>query len=200
MVIDKKDITGIILAGGQARRMSGEDKGLINLNGRPMIEYAIELLAPQVGGLFINANRNLEDYRQYGFPIITDQMTGFCGPLAGMASALRLVKTEYMVTVPCDSPFLHANLVSRLATNLIENKAEISVAHNGKRLQPVFSLMKKNLHQSLQKYLISGERKIDRWYEQHRLAITDFSDVAETFDNFNTPEDIKDAEARLNSK
>lgn len=198
MRINKDDITGVILAGGQARRMGGEDKGLIMLSNKPMIEYIIDAFKPQTGTLIINANRNHEQYSKYGLEIITDELSGYCGPLAGMASALQTVKTDYIVTAPCDSPFVPNDLVERLSHAFEDNNVEISVAHNGERMQPVFCILKKSLQQSLSDYLDSGERKIDRWFKQHQLAIADFSDIPETFDNINTPEDIENALSKLN--
>ena len=190
-------VTGVILAGGEARRMGGRDKGLIEISGRPMIEFIIDAFKPQVDTLLINANRNEERYAGYGHAVIADELTGFNGPLAGMASCLRVVSTEYMATLPCDSPFVPADLVDRLYRQLVVDDAEISVAHNGERLQPVFSLMKSSLIDSLQSYLASGERKIDRWYARHRMTETDFSDRPETFININTPEEIEEIERSL---
>lgn len=189
--ISKKDITGVILAGGQARRMQGQDKGLVLLNNTPMIEYVIESLKPQVGELLINANRNLEKYSAYGFDVISDELNGYHGPLAGMASALNKVTTPYMLTAPCDSPFIANDLAAKLINALQADDADISVAHNGERMQPVFCLMKKELLPSMNNYLNKGERKIDTWFSQHKLAIADFSDNPKTFDNLNTIEDIQ---------
>jgi molybdopterin-guanine dinucleotide biosynthesis protein A len=162
-----------------------------------MIEYIIAAFKPQTSKLLINANRNHEVYSSYGIEIIADNLSGFCGPLAGMASALQTIKTEYMVTAPCDSPFIPADLVQRLATAIENESADISVAHNGDRIQPVFCMLKKSLAQSLNGYLAKGERKIDRWFEQHNYAVADFSDVPTTFDNINTPEDIENALSRV---
>lgn len=195
--INKADITGVILAGGQARRMEGQDKGLVLLNNKPMIEYVIEALKPQVGSLLINANRNHDKYSEYGFDIVSDELSGYHGPLAGMASALNKTETPYMLTAPCDSPFIPDDLVQRLITALETKDADISVAHNGERMQPVFCLMKKELLSSMNEFLSQGERKIDKWFNQHSLAIADFSDIPETFDNLNTIEDIKSVESTL---
>ncbi len=193
-------ITGVILAGGQARRMGGQDKGLIRLDDKPMIEIIIDIFRPQTATLIINANRNHDVYARYGFNIVADELSGFCGPLAGMASALRVINTDYIVTTPCDSPFIPIDLVHRLAAALAHESADISVAHNGDRMQPVFCMLKKTLRQSLHDYLASGERKIDRWFAQHKYAIADFSDKPETFYNINTRTDIENAVARLNSR
>jgi len=189
--ISKKDVTGVILAGGQARRMQGQDKGLVLLNNKPMIEYVIESLKPQVGELLINANRNLEKYSAYGFDVISDELNGYHGPLAGMASALNKVTTPYMLTAPCDSPFIADDLAAKLINTLQAEDADISVAHNGERMQPVFCLMKKELLPSINDFLNNGERKIDTWFSKHKLAIADFSDKPKTFDNLNTIEDIQ---------
>jgi len=193
----KSDVTGVILAGGQARRMGGQDKGLVMLNGKPMIEIIIDAFKPQTSRLLINANRNHDHYLKYGFDIVADELSGFCGPLAGMASALQTIDTDYLVTAPCDSPFIPHDLVQRLADALDNKSAEISVAHDGQRIQPVFCMLNKSVLQSLKNYLAAGDRKIDRWFKQHDFAIADFSDKPETFDNINTHEDIEKAVTKL---
>lgn len=194
---DKNRVTGVILAGGEARRMNGQDKGLIQIADKPMIEYILEAISGQVGTIIINANRNQDVYQQYGYPVVSDEFSGFNGPLAGMASSMRKINTELMVTMPCDSPYIPGDLVSRLYQQLYKESADISVAHDGERIQPVFSLMKCNLLGSLLDYLNSGERKIDRWFKQHEMIITDFSNKPQTFINLNTPEDIENIEAAL---
>jgi molybdenum cofactor guanylyltransferase len=195
--ISKNDVTAVILAGGQARRMEGQDKGLVLLKNKPMIEYVIDILKPQVGNLLINANRNHDKYSEYGFDIVSDELSGYHGPLAGMASSLNMIITPYMLTAPCDSPFIPEDLAERLITALESNNADISVAHNGERMQPVFCLMKKELMSSMNDFLHQGERKIDKWFNQHNLAIADFSDIPKTFDNLNTLEDIQSVETNL---
>ncbi len=110
----KTDITGAILAGGKGTRMGGQDKGLITLNDRPMIDYVLEVFRPQVSTIVINANRSYEQYERYGCPLIPDSLSGFQGPLAGMASCLESCNTPYVATVPCDSPLLPGDLISRL--------------------------------------------------------------------------------------
>lgn len=197
MRISKDNITGVILAGGRARRMGGEDKGLLMLNDKPMIEYIITAIEPQTGKLLINANRNHERYAEYQHEIVADRRRGYCGPLAGIASALKIIDTDYLLTVPCDSPFVAKDLVRRLGAALEDAAADISVAHNGVRIQPVFCLLKKKLQQSLNDCLASGERKIDRWFDRHNCVIADLSDIPATLDNVNTPEDIEHAAARL---
>ena len=188
--MSKETITGVILAGGQSRRMDGNDKGMINVAGKPMIEHVIEKLNKQVGQLIINANRNHDFYSNYGYQVVADEIKGFKGPLAGMASCLRIINTPYMVTIPCDSPHIPDDLVERLYKNLVNDDADISVADNGERMQPVFTLMRKELLGSMLEYLESGERKIDRWFQRHKLAIADFSDKPDMFININSPEDL----------
>lgn len=188
--LTKNMLTALILAGGQARRMDGQDKGMIKLNDKPLIQHVLEGIAPQVGFVIINANRNLDYYATFGCPVITDEFAGFQGPLAGMASGLRAVDTPFMVTVPCDSPFIPADLVKRLYLKLAEDKAELCVAHDGERMHPVFLLMKSDLLDSLIDFLKSGERKIDLWFNNHKLAVADFSDKPDIFTNINTPDEL----------
>lgn len=184
------NITALVLAGGQARRMGGVDKGLVDLAGRPLIEWVIDGLLPQTQQLLINANRSQDEYAAYGYPVIADKIGGYCGPLAGIAAGLQTCQTDYLVTCPCDSPLVPAALVSRLYSALVDNQAELAVAHNGERLQPVFALLKRELLGSLENYLHDEGRKIDRWYEQHSMTVVDFSDHPEAFLNINTPEDV----------
>ena len=192
-------ITGVILAGGEAKRMGGGDKGLVELSGKPLIEYALAALSPQVDAIIINANRNQARYAVYGYPVIADSRQGFQGPLAGMLSCLQEAETEFMVSVPCDSPLIPDDLVARLFRQLSDEGTEISVAHNGDRMQPVFTLMPTSLAPSMHAFLDGGGRKIDRWFERHTLAVTDFSDKPACFSNINNPADLDRMEAELNA-
>ena len=191
------DTTAVILAGGRARRMGGQDKGLIRLGGKPIIQYIIAALEHQAKTLIINANRHRAEYAGYGFKVIADERAGFCGPLAGMAGAMHIIDTDYMATAPCDSPFIPPDLVARLSEALLREAADISVAHDGRRMQPVFCLLKRSLGASLNAYLGAGGRKIDHWFARHKLARADFSDRPGAFANINTPADIEQALARL---
>ena len=190
-------ITAVILAGGQARRMGGQDKGLVELNGRPMIEHIIDALKPQVDRIVISANRNIERYQRYGFPVIKDIMGDYFGPLAGMASAAQASESPWLLTVPCDSPFVPAELAATLYHAVEANQAEISVAHDGDRMQPVFALLQRDLLPSLLAYLEDGGRKIDTWYAQHRLALADFSQWPDAFLNINTPDERNALERKM---
>jgi molybdenum cofactor guanylyltransferase len=190
-------VTAIILAGGRATRMGGTDKGLVELAGRPMIAHVLAALAPQVDRVLINANRNHEAYAAFGWPVIADQEEGFLGPLAGLAAGLQAAATPLVITAPCDCPALAPDLVARLYSALEGENAEIAVPFDGERLQPVFALVRRELRDSLAAYLAGGDRKIDRWFAQHRLARVDFSDRPDTFVNVNDPDERAAVEARL---
>jgi molybdenum cofactor guanylyltransferase len=191
------DITAIILAGGKARRMGGEDKGLITLQGKPMIDYIIAALEPQVDNIIINANRNPERYGTYGLPVVADMLGDYFGPLVGMATGMQATGKPFIVTVPCDSPFIPDFLVETLYRTLHDKQAEISVAHDGARMQPVFALLRCELLPGLLAYLEAGGRKIDTWYSQQHTALADFSGSPDTFMNLNTPEDKLALENRI---
>ena len=187
--ISKQQVSAVILAGGMGRRMGGQDKGQLELNGRPLIEYVLETIQPQVKTILINANRHQAEYAGYDYPVVPDLLQGYQGPLAGFATGMRAATTPYIVTLPCDGPFSPPDLVARLAAALEKEHADIAVAHDGERLQPVYALLPISLSASLESFLATGERKIDLWYAQHKIARVDFSDVAKTFRNINTPQD-----------
>jgi molybdenum cofactor guanylyltransferase len=180
--------------------MGGEDKGLVPLAGRPMVEHVLDRLRPQVGAVLVNANRNLERYAAYGHPVVADALDGYLGPLAGVASALPRVTTEFLVTVPCDSPLVPADLVSRLLQACVASSAEVAVATDGRRQQPVFLLLRRSVAGSLTAYLASGGRKVDTWFAGLRLAEADFSDSPDTFVNVNDPDERQRLEDRLLSR
>jgi len=187
---ERAKITGVVLAGGRATRMGGSDKGLLAFKGRPLVTYALDALTQVVGPILINANRNQEAYAAFGYPVIADQTSAFDGPLAGLLSAMRCARTPYVMTVPCDSPLIEGVLLERLYQTLRAENAEICAAHDGERLHPVFLVAECRLASSLEAYLASGQRKIDRWLNQHRLALADYSDHPELFANVNTPEEL----------
>ena len=197
--IPADDITAVILAGGKARRMGGEDKGLIELGGRRLIEYIIAALRPQADSIIVNANRHLETYGEYGLPVVADMLSDYLGPLVGMASGMQATDRPWIVTAPCDSPFIPADLVTTLSSTLAQQQAVICVAHDGERMQPVFAMLRCELLPDLLSYLEDGGRKIDRWYATHRVAIADFSGSPDTFLNLNSPKDRQLLEDRLTS-
>ena len=178
-------ITGLVLAGGMGRRMGSIDKGLVEFRGKPMVAHVINRLAPQVETLVINANRSLVEYGSFGCPVISDEVSGFAGPLAGLHAGLKHCATPFIITAPCDSPFLPTDLVLRLYEALKENIAELAVAKTGDQAQPVFALYSATLLPSLTQFLESGGRKIDAWYSAHRVIEVPFADES-AFANINT--------------
>ena len=189
MSIDREDITAVILAGGQGRRMGGQDKGLIEFDGKPMAALLVNNLRQQAVDIVINANRNHAQYQQFGCPVISDQLEDYQGPLAGFASAMAVVDSAFILTLPCDGPLLADDYVARFISSYNDNDAPVQVAYDGERLQPVHAMIKVDLLTSLKSFLDSGDRKIDRWYARHDYARVDFSDCANMFRNINTPAD-----------
>jgi molybdopterin-guanine dinucleotide biosynthesis protein A len=199
--VNRQDITGVVLAGGRATRWDGRDKGLIQVSGRPMISHVLDALTPQVEQVIINANRNLDEYRAFGLPVVTDASRDFLGPLAGIASGLAAARTEWVAITPCDSPLLAADCVGRLVSACEDDaRTDIAVAHDGERIQPVFALIRRGLLEDLDAYLESGGRKIDLWYGQQRMQLVDFSDNPDNFLNINRREDRDMLEARMKQR
>lgn len=209
--IERSQITGIVLAGGLGRRMSadgrGVDKGLQPFRGRPMVQHAIERLAPQVATVLVNANRNLERYREFGWPVVADAVAGFVGPLAGLHAGMRHAATPYVVTAPCDSPFLPLDYVARLAAALAGAAAgstsvgtpraprvRLAVARTGEQAHPVFTLAERALLADLEAFLASGQRKIDAWYAPLGVVEVAFPDE-HAFRNINTPGELRESES-----
>lgn len=195
----RNNITGVILAGGKARRMGGQDKGLISFGGRPLVAWVVAALRTQVGTLLINANRNTETYAALGYPVITDRTPDFQGPLAGIASAMAMVETPWILTLPCDGPFPPTDLAHRLAMTLTQANAEVAIARDAERLHPTHALLSVALAPSLQRYLAAGERRLDTWQAQHRRALANFSDCPLAFANINSPQDVPLLEAQIRS-
>lgn len=190
-------VTGVILAGGRGSRMGGVDKGLAPFAGRPLVEWVMAALAPQVDQLLISANRNLDVYRAYGHAVVTDLEPGYQGPLVGMLSAMRAAGEGWILTLPCDGPLAPRDLRSRLADALTGQRSEIAVATDGQRTQFVHALLPVSLAPSLERFLASGGRRIADWYAGQRVALVDFSDQAERFVNLNAPHEALELERRL---
>jgi len=192
--LPREQITGLVLAGGRGSRMGGVDKGLQLHRGQPLARHALQRLAPQVGALMVNANRHLDAYAAMGVPVVADVQADYPGPLAGLAAGLAQCRTRWLVSVPCDSPNFPLDLVARLADALMQQQAEIAMAaciEDGTlRTQPVFCLLEVRLLPSLEDYLRSGQRKVDRWTAQHRCVSVSFDDAAAFF-NANTLADLE---------
>ena len=182
-------VSGVVLAGGLARRMGQQDKGLILFKDRPLVSYALEAMAPWVDELIISANRNQDSYRQWGFPVLADHNDCFDGPLAGILAAMQAVQNPVLLIMPCDSPLLASKHVQRLLAALTDD-IDIAMAFDGQRLHPVFAAIKTHLQADLQTYLQAGERKLQAWFKRHRTVEVNFSDQPEIFANINTPEQL----------
>jgi len=193
-MIDRHDITGLILAGGRSSRMGGSDKGLQMVRGMPLAMHALSRLAPQVGATIINANRNLDLYQAFGVPVVRDSVPDFAGPLAGVLAGMEQCRTGWLVTAPCDSPLLPVDLVARLVEGLSSAKAELAMAvtrgtQGQRQPQPVFCLLPVSALDSLQAYLAGGGHKVETWAASHRLAEVMFEDAL-AFANINTLEEL----------
>ena len=184
-------VTGLVLAGGQGRRMGGVDKGLQLLHGRPMVEAVLVRLAPQVDEVLINANQNLQAYEGFGHRVVPDAIGGFAGPLAGLHAGLCAATHSLLLTAPCDSPFLPLDLLSRLKKAIGEN--DLAVAKTGDQPHPVFALVRQSVRGNLERFLSGGGRKIDAWYASLKVIEVAFDDEADAFRNINTREELNSA-------
>ncbi|MGF1877725.1 molybdenum cofactor guanylyltransferase MobA [Photobacterium frigidiphilum] len=179
----------VILAGGQASRMGGNDKGLVELTGKAMIEHVIGTLSPQTSSITINANRNQERYSQYG-SVFGDNIQDYPGPLGGIHAAIHHLDDQWIGFVPCDCPQLPHDLVERMA-NACSEDTDIAVAHDGEHIQPVVTLLHRRILPKLEAFLANGDRKIILLYRQCNMITVDFSDQPNAFVNLNTPEELQ---------
>ena len=190
------NITGIVLAGGMGRRMGGVDKGLVELDGKPMVAHVLARLSPQVDAVLINANQNAERYAAFGLPVLADAVGGFAGPLAGLHAGMSAATTPFVATVPCDSPFLPLDLVARLSKGLVAMDAQLAVARTFDQPHPVFALVRRDVLPHLASFLHGGGRKIDAWYATLRIVEVAFDDCADAFRNINTADELAAASGR----
>jgi molybdopterin-guanine dinucleotide biosynthesis protein A len=195
-MIQPTSVTGVILAGGLARRMHNQDKGLVNYKGQPLVSYAIKAMSPLVAHILISANRNHDVYQQWGCPVIADQSNTFDGPLAGILSAMSAALTELLLVMPCDSPLITRAHLQRLLEQRDVAGADVAVAFDGERLHPVFLALKRDLQADLQAYLDSGQRKMARWLTQQKMVTVDFSDEPDVFVNINSLPELAALEAQ----
>lgn len=189
-VVNHADIAGVILAGGQGRRMGMIDKGLQPFSGETLVRRVLRRLAPQVATVLISANRNLDRYRELGCPVVTDRIPGFAGPLAGLQAAFFASDVPLIVTVPCDSPFLPEDLVQRLRAGLEAKDADIAVPRTGTQVHRAFGLMRREIQPGLEAFLDSGERRVGLWQASLNVAEVEFDDQPDAFSNINTPEEL----------
>lgn len=179
-------ITGVVLAGGEGRRMGGADKGLQLMDGRPLVQWVLERLRPQVGRLLISANRNLERYREFGCPVVTDATPGFAGPLAGLQAAMASAATPLLLAAPCDSPWLPPDLGARLQRALESARADLAVPRTGDRAHRAFCLARCSLLPRLDAFLAGGDRKLGLWFDSIATVDVEFDDCADAFGNINS--------------
>ncbi|MBI5462921.1 MAG: molybdenum cofactor guanylyltransferase [Gammaproteobacteria bacterium] len=190
-------ITALILAGGQASRMSGRDKGLLDCAGRPLIEHVLARIAPSVDALLISANRNLDQYRHYGYPVIEDAIADFPGPLAGIARGLEHCTTAWLWIVPCDAPQVEMQLLTRLMEACRAQNVSAAVPVEGRQMQATFAVLRRDALASLHDYLKHGKRAVRDWLKTLPAAEVDCDDHPEWFVNLNTPEELAACAARL---
>ena len=186
--------TGLILAGGRGSRMGSVDKGLQYFKGKPMVAHVLTRIQPQVDEILINANRSIEDYEKFGFQVIPDAIDGFAGPLAGLHIGMTHAAHPLVATVPCDSPFLPLDLISRLVLAMQKSNADLAVAKTFDQPHPVFCLVKTSLAPHLQSFLESGQRKIDKWTTTLKIVEVQFDDEEAAFSNINTIDELKSFE------
>ena len=204
-MISKESITAVVLSGGRGQRMGGLDKGLQAFCGMPLAQWALQRIAPQVGRSVVNANRHLEQYANFGVPVVPDRndVGEYAGPLAGVLAALEVCATPYLLTVPCDTPLFPLDLATRLSDALAQADADFAVAYaweedGALRSQPVFCLMRADLRESLLQFMQTGGRKVAAWTAQHRCVQVAFNlpgDDPRAFFNANTLPQLQQLEA-----
>lgn len=196
-------VVGVLLAGGQARRMGGGDKCLRNLGGETLLARAIARARPQVDTLILNANGDPSRFADYDAPVVPDVVDGFAGPLAGVLTAMEWTAAhapdhETVASFPTDAPFFPADLVDTMLEARRQAGALLACAASQGRTHPVFGIWPVALRDELRASLEDGERKIDRWTEQFPLVTVEFAGVGvDPFFNANTPEDLDEAERLL---
>ena len=192
------NITAVILAGGRASRMQGQDKGLIKLGDKTLIEHVITCLLPQVQTIVISANRNLENYRGFGLPVLSDPTQEYLGPLSGIATAMQQCKTDYLLVVPCDCPYLPSDLATRMLSTITQTETDACLAHDGQRLQPLVALLSVSLLNDLKGNIAAGHLKVERWMLEQSHCLVEFNDKRAFF-NINTEEELQQAKRLLST-
>lgn len=181
-------ITGVVLAGGKATRMEGQDKGLLELNGKPLWKHVADVLAPQTHRVVINANRHLDVYRHSGLQVVTDNLAGYPGPLAGMLSVLMSVEEDWFLFCPCDTPFIPSDLASRLVMG--RGDSPVVWVHDGERDHPTIALVNRQILPLLSDYLVRGERRVLVFMREAGGHSVAFNHQKDAFVNVNTPDDL----------
>lgn len=201
-------VVGVLLAGGQSRRMGGGDKCLLELVGKPLLAHVIDRLKPQTSALVLNANGDPGRFSQFGLPVVPDSVEGYAGPLAGVLAGFTWARenapeTRWIVTAATDTPFFPQDLVARLLASTGETYPAIALSESGGRVHPVFGLWPTALADDLREGLKSGTRKVLDWTGRHAEFRAEFADTdiggtaIDPFFNANTPEDLARAQDLL---
>lgn len=192
MKADKNNTSALILAGGQGRRMNNADKGLIVWKNKTLITHVLNAIKSQLDHVIINANQNHDQYKTLNYDLLSDSIEGFKGPLSGIMSGMQYCTTaDYLLVLPCDCPAPPSDLFKRLAKTLNANEdANIAIANDGSRLQPLFGLYKTSLLPQLEQAIANEHFKVMKFVEDNHVVVADFSDQADAFKNFNRPEDM----------
>jgi molybdenum cofactor guanylyltransferase len=184
-------LTLVILAGGRGSRMSGQDKGLLEWQGKPLIEHILKNITPVIKNIIINANRNTEVYQQYGYPVIGDDTEEYAGPLAGMLAALRSANTPYIMTLPCDAPSTAPAMIEQFCDTHEQRQQRLYVAGTDDGLQPVYAMINTSLLDNLAKYLAEGNRKTQSWLKDNNAVVIHFDQRVTSFFNINTEDEYR---------
>lgn len=188
-MLGTEHLAAVILAGGQGSRMGGADKGLIPYRGRPLVEWVLAVLGPQVDELVISANRNLEFYHAYGHPVLPDSLPGFPGPLAGVLTAMQSVEADWLLVAPCDTPHLPPDLAPRLLAAARDAQVPLAVAADNARLHHSCFIVHTAQREDLAAFLARGERAVRQWHAGMPSTQVQFD--AACFANFNRPQDLR---------
>lgn len=196
----KSRVTAVVLAGGQGARVGGKDKGLLRVAGKPLIAHVLQRVLPQVSTVIISANRHLDQYGRFEFPVVADRMKDHQGPLAGIATSLAHVHTDYLLTVPCDTPLLPTDLVDRLWAAMEDEEADMAIAHDGEQLQHLVALIRREAAGSVDEFLEEGGRAVKDWAARMFPAVAWFADQPLAFRNINSDADLHELETYLNAQ
>lgn len=189
--MNNKRISAIILAGGRGRRMHNRDKGLLRWGERSLVQHCIARVEPQVDEIVLSCNRNIVAYESYGYPVVTDQLSDFQGPLAGVHAALAVCNAGLIFVCPCDCPLLPLDVVKKLRQALLTENSEIAIAHDGNRAQSLVMLLRQRCATGLENYLASAARSVQGWQQQRRCCYVDFSSQCDAFANINSQAELK---------
>ena len=184
-------LTVVVLAGGKGSRLQGQDKGLIAWQGRPFIEHVLDTIESVTSNIIVSANRHLDRYQQYGYPVITDDIEGYAGPLAGMLSALKLAQTPYVLTLPCDAPLLEQDIIGAFCNTHSQEQQLLYVAETEEGLQPVYAMIHNSLVDNMQSFLDQGNRKTRDWMLANDACKVKFERHGNSFINVNTTDDLR---------